>query len=209
MHKLKPNGAVCLALISEEHGEIVTFASRHDVHSARRISSRSAMLSLPSPLIVDARSAVYISCTPSPTPPNYSLDTLRLDEGRLLRSAWFYHHLTSHETYRTVEHMLSLVSTFLDVTLKSTRIEGFQNGVYILFFSMATNGNFFRSVKKISGDASVTFYFVKDGLHADIYMKPSLDYSLTKITPLSELGTYKYQQTKSDLPGNAVEIPVS
>lgn len=109
MHKLKPNGAVCLALISEEHGEIVTFASRHDVHSARRISSRSAMLSLPSPLIVDARSAVYISCTPSPTPPNYSLDTLRLDEGR-----------------RTVEHMLSLVSTFLDVTLKSTRIEGFQ-----------------------------------------------------------------------------------
>ena len=89
------------------------------------------------------------------------------------------------------------------------RIEGKTCGVFLLSFSMASNGYYYGFVKKLNNSgADATFYYVKDGNQVSIYMVSSVDYSITHVSPLLEFGNFTYHLKQEPLPEEAVRIDV-
>lgn len=89
------------------------------------------------------------------------------------------------------------------------RIEGNVCGVFLLSFSMASMGTYYCNIKRLNSGVSANFYYVKDGNKVSIYMVPSVDYSITSISPLLESGNFSYHLKQESLPEGAVQIDVT
>lgn len=99
--------------------------------------------------------------------------------------------------------------TAVTAIVTTGRIEGKTCGVFLLSFSMASNGYYYGFVKKLNNSgADATFYYVKDGNQVSIYMVSSVDYSLTHVSPLMEFGNYSYHLKQEPLSEGAVRIDV-
>ena len=99
--------------------------------------------------------------------------------------------------------------TAVTAIVTTGRIEGQTCGVFLLSFSMASNGYYYGFVKKLNNSgADATFYYVKDGNQVSIYMVSSVDYSITHISPLLESGNFTYHLKQEPLPEGAVRIDV-
>lgn len=89
------------------------------------------------------------------------------------------------------------------------RVEGDVGSVYLLSYSLANNGVFRVGVKYLFGDNTAEFYYLLDGGSASIYIVPHIDYSITRISPLFEFGSFTYHLSKDVLATNAVKINIS
>lgn len=89
------------------------------------------------------------------------------------------------------------------------RIEGSFCGVYLLSFSMASMGTYSCNLKKLNSGVSAKFYYVKDGNKVSIYLVSTVDYSITRISPLLESGGFSYHLKQESLPEGAVQIDVT
>lgn len=99
--------------------------------------------------------------------------------------------------------------TAVTAIVTTGRIEGQTCGVFLLSFSMASNGYYYGFVKKLNNSgADATFYYVKDGNQVSIYMVSSVDYSITHVSPLLEFGNFTYHLKQEPLPEGAVRINV-